>query len=55
LPPRLVDFFYRVRFGDEDLAPAVVEQLDRDLNSLEGVLRDPRRRGLGDRPNGTRA
>ena len=54
LPPRLVDFFYRVRFGDEDLSPAVVEQLNRDLTSLEGALRDPRRRGSGDRPNGPR-
>jgi hypothetical protein len=54
LPPRLVDFFYRVRFGDEDLSPAVVEQLYRDLTSLEGALRDPRRRGSGDRPNGAR-
>jgi hypothetical protein len=54
VPPRLVEFFYRVRFGDEDLAPAVVEQLDRDLTSLEGALRDPRRRVPGDRPNGTR-
>jgi hypothetical protein len=55
LPPRLVDFFYRVRFGDEELAPAVVEELNRDLTSLEGALHDPRRRGSGDRPNGTRA
>jgi len=31
----------------------VVEQLDRDLTSLEGAIRDPRRRGSGDRPNGS--
>jgi protein-glutamine gamma-glutamyltransferase len=55
LPPRLVEFFYRVRFGDEELAPAVVEQLDRDLTSLEGAIRDPHRRGSGDHPNGTRS
>jgi hypothetical protein len=53
VPPRLVELFYRVRFGDEDLAPALVEQLDRDLTSLEGAIRDPRRRGAGDRPNGS--
>jgi protein-glutamine gamma-glutamyltransferase len=53
VPPRLVELFYRVRFGDENLAPAVVEQLDRDLTSLEGAIRDPRRRGSGDRPNGS--
>ncbi|HET6326796.1 MAG TPA: transglutaminase domain-containing protein, partial [Planctomycetaceae bacterium] len=55
LPPRLVDFFYRVRFGDEDLSPAVVEALNRDLTSLEGALRGPRRSGSGDRPDGPRA
>ncbi|HEV8002130.1 MAG TPA: DUF3488 and transglutaminase-like domain-containing protein [Planctomycetaceae bacterium] len=54
LPPRLVDFFYRVRFGDEDLSPADVEALNRDLTSLEGALREPRRRG-GDRANAARA
>jgi transglutaminase-like putative cysteine protease len=54
VPPRLVEFFYRARFGDEDLSPAVVEELDRDLNSLEEALRDPRRRATGDRPNGSR-
>jgi protein-glutamine gamma-glutamyltransferase len=54
VPPRLVEFFYRVRFGDEALSPAVVEQLDRDLNSLEGAIRDPRRKGSGVHPNGTR-
>jgi hypothetical protein len=51
VPPRLVEFFYRVRFGDEDLASAVIEQLDRDLTSLEGAIRDPQRRAVGDRPN----
>jgi hypothetical protein len=55
LPQRLVEFFYRVRFGDENLAPAVVEQLDRDLSSLEGALRDPSRRVSGDRLNVTRS
>jgi len=53
VPPRLVELFYRVRFGDENLAPAVIEQLDRDLTLLEGAIRDPRRRGSGDRPNGS--
>jgi hypothetical protein len=47
LPPRLVEFFYRVRFGDEDLAPAVVAQIDSDLTSLEHALRESRRH-----PNG---
>lgn len=54
LPPRLVEFFYRVRFGDEELSPSVVEQLDRDLSSLEGAIRDPRRRANGDRAHATR-
>jgi hypothetical protein len=54
LPPRLVEFFYRVRFGDENLSPVIVEQLDRDLTSLEGAIRDPRRKAVGERPNGTR-
>jgi hypothetical protein len=54
LPPRLVEFFYRVRFGEEDLSPSVVEELDRDLTSLEGALRDPRRRAPGNASNATR-
>jgi transglutaminase-like putative cysteine protease len=54
VPPRLVEFFYRVRFGDENLSATVVEQLNRDLTSLEGAIRDPSRRGAGVHPNGTR-
>ena len=54
VPPRLVEWFYRVRFGDESLSPAVVDQLNHDLTSLEGAIRDPHRRATGVRPNGAR-
>jgi protein-glutamine gamma-glutamyltransferase len=54
LPPRLVEFFYRARFGDENLSPAVVAELDRDLTSLEQAIRNPRQRGAGDHPNASR-
>jgi transglutaminase-like putative cysteine protease len=43
LPPRLVEFFYRVRFGEEDLSPPVIDALNRDLTALEHALRKPRR------------
>jgi hypothetical protein len=44
LPPRLVEFFYRARFGEEDLSPPVIDELNRDLTALEHALRKPRRR-----------
>jgi hypothetical protein len=44
LPPRLVEFFYRARFGAEDLSPSVIDELNRDLTALEHGLRKPRRR-----------
>jgi protein-glutamine gamma-glutamyltransferase len=44
LPPRLVEFFYRARFGEEELAPPVIDQLNRDMTALEEALKKPRRR-----------
>jgi hypothetical protein len=44
LPPRLVEFFYRARFGDEELAPPDIDQLNRDMTALEEALKKPRRR-----------
>jgi len=44
LPPRLVEFFYRARFGEEDLSSPVIDELNRDLTALELALRKPRRR-----------
>jgi protein-glutamine gamma-glutamyltransferase len=43
-PPRLVDFFYRARFGEEELAPPVIDQLNRDMTALEEALKKTRRR-----------
>jgi hypothetical protein len=43
LPPRLVEFFYRARFGEENLSPPVIDQLNRDLTALEHTLRTLRR------------
>jgi hypothetical protein len=42
-PPRLVDLFYRVRFGDENLPPADINDLDRKLTTLERLVRNPGR------------
>jgi len=44
LPPRLVEFFYRARFGDEELPARVIEELNRDMTALEQALKRPRRR-----------
>lgn len=44
LPPRLVEFFYRARFGDEELSARVIEELNRDMTALEQALKRPRRR-----------
>jgi hypothetical protein len=44
LPPRLVEFFYRVRFGEEDLSPAVIDDLNRELTAFEQAVRKPNRR-----------
>jgi protein-glutamine gamma-glutamyltransferase len=44
LPPRLVELFYRVRFGDETLPGSIVEELDRDLSRLEHAMRNPNRK-----------
>jgi protein-glutamine gamma-glutamyltransferase len=44
LPPRLVELFYRARFGDEELSPPVVDELNRDMSALEQALKKPRRR-----------
>lgn len=44
LPSRLVEFFYRVRFGEEQLSPAVVEEIDHSLTRLETALRKSKRR-----------
>lgn len=44
LPPRLVEFFYRARFGEEELSPLVIDDLNRDMTALEQALKRPRRR-----------
>lgn len=44
LPPRLVEFFYRARFGEEELSPPVIDELNRDMSALEQALKKPRRR-----------
>ena len=44
LPPRLVEFFYRARFGEEELSPPVIDELNRDMTTLEQALKRPRRR-----------
>jgi len=44
LPPRLVELFYRARFGDEELSPPVIDELNRDMSALEHALKKPRRR-----------
>jgi hypothetical protein len=44
LPPRLVELFYRARFGDEELSPPVIDELNRDMSALEQALKKPRRR-----------
>ncbi len=41
LPPRVVDFFYRARFGSEELSIAVIDALNRDLAALEAAIRSP--------------
>ena len=44
LPSRLVEFFYRARFGEEELASPDIDQLNRDMTALEEALKKPRRR-----------
>ncbi len=44
LPPRLVEFFYRARFGEEELASPDIDQLNRDMTALEEALKKSRRR-----------
>jgi transglutaminase-like putative cysteine protease len=44
LPPRLVEFFYRARFGEEELSAPVIDELNRDMWALEQALKKPRRR-----------
>ena len=40
LPPRLVEFFYRARFGNEELPAPTIEELNRDMTQLEQLLRN---------------
>jgi protein-glutamine gamma-glutamyltransferase len=44
LPPRLVEFFYRARFGEEELSTPVIDELNRDMTALEKAIRKPRHR-----------
>jgi protein-glutamine gamma-glutamyltransferase len=44
LPPRLVELFYRVRFGEETLPKPIIDELDRDLSRLEHAMRNPHRK-----------
>jgi hypothetical protein len=44
LPPRLVEFFYRARFGEEELSAPVIDQLNRDMTALEQAIKKPRHR-----------
>jgi protein-glutamine gamma-glutamyltransferase len=44
LPPRLVEFFYRARFGEEELSTPVIDELYRDMSALEQAIKKPRRR-----------
>jgi transglutaminase-like putative cysteine protease len=44
LPSRLVEFFYRARFGEEELSLPVIDALNRDMTALEQALKRTRRR-----------
>jgi transglutaminase-like putative cysteine protease len=41
LPDRVVEAFYRVRFGDQPLAPDEVDRLETDLDALESSIDRP--------------
>ena len=41
LPRRLVDVFYRVRFGHHELSPSEAEEISRTLDELELMLAQP--------------
>jgi transglutaminase-like putative cysteine protease len=41
VPDRVVDAFYRVRFGDRPLAPDEVDRLESDLDALESSIDNP--------------
>ncbi len=41
LPERVVQAFYQVRFGDRDLSPETLEDLERSLDLLEARLGEP--------------
>jgi protein-glutamine gamma-glutamyltransferase len=38
-PPRLAEFFYRARFGEEHLPSSIIDEIDRDLSRLEQAVR----------------
>jgi hypothetical protein len=40
----LVEFFYRARFGEEELSLPVIDALNRDMTALEQALKRTRRR-----------
>ncbi len=41
VPPRVVNLFYRTRFGKIDLNPTVLEAIEADLEALETALHEP--------------
>ncbi|MDR3618932.1 MAG: DUF3488 and transglutaminase-like domain-containing protein [Paludisphaera borealis] len=41
LPQKIVDAFYQVRFGDRDLTPETLEELEACLDALQAKLGDP--------------
>jgi hypothetical protein len=41
VPRKVVDAFYRVRFGHLDLDPKTLEELEQSLDSLQKYLNTP--------------
>ena len=38
VPPLVVDAYYRVRFGQRELSPTLLDRLERRLDALEASL-----------------